>query len=80
MRRRKTKLKTMDKILIIMAVAMCIFTIAMVVIFCIFQAVPDTLITAFFGACGAEGGFMGVIQVAKKIMEGKGEKSKEIDL
>ncbi len=60
----------MDFVLAVMFVALMIFTVVMVVIFCIFQAVPDTLIQCFFTAFGAEGGFMAVIAVAKKFTEG----------
>lgn len=39
---------TIDKILIICGIAVIVFTITMIVIFCIFQAVPDTLIDSFY--------------------------------
>ena len=48
------KLNTIDKILIFCTVTLLIFTITMIVIFCIFQSVPDTLITVFFGAFSIE--------------------------
>ena len=50
----KKKLNTLDKILIGCALFLAIFTIIMVVIFCVFQSVPDTLITAVFGCLGSE--------------------------
>jgi len=46
--------KTLDRILIGCALFLLIFTIAMVVIFCVFQSVPDTLIDAVFGLLGGE--------------------------
>lgn len=67
------KLNTMDKILMIMAILLILFTIAMIVIFCLYQAVPDSLVTAFFTAFGAEGGFCAVIMVAKKITENRND-------
>lgn len=51
---KKPKLNTIDKILIFCTAVLLIFTIVMVVIFCIYQSVPDTLIGAFFGAFSIE--------------------------
>lgn len=51
---KKPKLNTIDKVLIFCTVLLLIFTITMIVLFCIFQSVPDTLIGAFFGAFGIE--------------------------
>lgn len=51
---KKNKLNTIDKILIFCTAVLLIFTIVMVVIFCIYQSVPDTLIGAFFGAFSIE--------------------------
>ena len=70
---RKKSLHTMDVILLIMALLLVAFTITMIVLFCIYQQIPDTLVTAFFSAFGAEGGFMAVIMVTKKITENKDE-------
>ncbi len=63
----------MDFVLAVMFVALMIFTVVMVVIFCVFQAVPDTLIQCFFTAFGAEGGFMAAIMIAKKLTEKDGD-------
>ena len=41
-------MNTIDKILIACAIAVIVFTLAMIVIFCVFQSVPDTLIDNFF--------------------------------
>ena len=68
MRKRKRR-HTMDTILAIMGVSIVLFTITMIVLFCIYQSVPDTLITCFFACCGSEGGFMAAIMVAKKFKE-----------
>jgi hypothetical protein len=51
---KKSKLNTIDKILIFCTVLLLIFTITMIIIFCIYQSVPDTLIGAFFGAFSIE--------------------------
>ena len=50
----KKKLNTIDKVLIFCTTILLIFTIVMVVIFCIYQSVPDTLVVAFFGAFSIE--------------------------
>ena len=50
----KKKLNTIDKILIFCTALLLIFTITMIVIFCIYQSVPDTLIGAFYSAFGIE--------------------------
>ena len=41
-------MSTIDKILIICGIAVIVFTVTMIVIFCIFQSVPDTLIENFY--------------------------------
>ena len=48
------KLNTIDKVLIFCTTILLIFTIVMVVIFCIYQSIPDTLVVAFFGAFSIE--------------------------
>ena len=42
-------MSTIDKILISCALAVIVFTVTMIVIFCIYQSTPDTLIECFFG-------------------------------
>ena len=44
----REQMSTIDKILILCGIAVIVFTVTMVVIFCIFQSVPDTLIENFF--------------------------------
>lgn len=63
------EVKAMDTILVFMAVFLIVFTITMIVLFCVFQAVPDTLITSVFTCFGAEGGFMSLIQITKRRKE-----------
>ena len=64
-------MKTMDKILVLMAVFLFLFTVTMIVIFCFMGDVPNTLIERVFISCLGEGGVMGAIQVAKVIKEKK---------
>ena len=44
----REQMSTIDKILISCAIAVIVFTVTMVVIFCIFQTIPDTLVECFF--------------------------------
>lgn len=57
---------TTDKALIFSAIMLVLFTVVMIVIFFIFQTVPDSLIVAFFGAFGLEGGYCAFIHKLKK--------------
>ena len=41
-------MSTIDKILILCGIAVIVFTVTMVVIFCIFQSIPDVLVENFF--------------------------------
>ena len=41
-------MNTIDKILLGCAIAVIAFTVAMIVIFCIFQSIPDTLVDNFY--------------------------------
>ena len=70
-RNRLAKRHTMDVILAIMGVAILTFTVTMIILFCVYQSVPDELVRCFFACCGSEGGFMAVIMVAKKLKEGR---------
>lgn len=60
---------TTDKALIFSAIMLVVFTIVMIVIFFIYQTVPDSLVVAFFGAFGLEGGYCAFIQKCKKDKE-----------
>ena len=65
-RKRKSaarkKLKTMDIILVVMAVLLVAFTLKMIVVFERTGAIPDTLCTCVFAALGGECGVMGWIK------------------
>ena len=73
----KRNIHTMDVILAIMGVAILLFTVTMIVLFCAYQSIPDTLVQCFFACCGSEGGFMALIMVAKKIKEGRADEEQE---
>lgn len=61
----KDKERTMDKILILVGIAIIIFTGIMIYLYLITGGIPDTLCTCFFVACTGECGFMGWIKAAK---------------
>lgn len=48
------KLNTIDKILLTLAGFIFGFTVTMIVIFCIYQVTPDTLIECVFACCSSE--------------------------
>lgn len=53
--KKRKKRSTLDKVLLFCAISILVFTIIMIVLFCIFQSVPDTLIVSFFGVFTGEG-------------------------
>jgi ABC-type phosphate transport system permease subunit len=53
--KRRKKLSTLDRVLLFCAISILVFTITMIVLFCIYQSVPDTLIVSFFGVFTGEG-------------------------
>lgn len=69
MKKEKTKLGTMDLILLLLGIFLALFTAAMTVIHCITGSTPDTLITCVFGICGVEGGVMGWIKTSKNKLQ-----------
>ena len=68
-KRRRKKMSTIDKVLFFCASSIILFTIAMSVIFCIYQSVPDTLIVSFFGVFTGEGCICWRIWAKKKGIE-----------
>ena len=65
MKKKKSKLNTLDKVLIIMASFLFVFIVATVVIYTIKDWQYDTLITMVLGGSGAEVFASAIIQVAK---------------
>ena len=64
---------TIDKALYFSAIMIILFTIVMIVMFWKFQAVPDSLIVAYYGCFGLEGGYCAFIHKLKKDKEGSKE-------
>lgn len=77
-RRRKGKLRTwwrkagmMDRILLLLGAFLLVFTVSMVIVFICCGSIPDTLVTAVFAICGAEGGIMGWIKNSKERVQSR---------
>ena len=60
---------TMDIILVVLGIALAIFTVAMIALFCLYQSTPDTLIGCVFAAITGECGIMGWIKNNKERQE-----------
>lgn len=65
------KIKTMDVILLIVAVALLAFTITMIKLFKETGMIPDTLVTCVFAVLGGECGAMAWIKTAKERNKGR---------
>ena len=68
-KRRKKKWKTLDKVLLGVAVFLIIFIAAMIVTFWRFQSVPDALIDAVLRAGGVEAVITATITIVKLFKE-----------
>lgn len=71
------EIKAMDVALVIVLIITLVFTGVMIWLFIQFQAVPDTLITAFFAVVGGECGVMGWIKTSKEKNKAKNEEKNE---
>ena len=73
-------MNTIDKILLGLVGFLAGFTITMIVIFCIYQVTPDTLIECVFACCASEAVITFAIWRIKKkcgITKSKGDKKNE---
>lgn len=61
----KRKIKTMDAVLVTMAVFLLVFVVVMLWLYQATGGIPDTLCTCVFAACGGECGVMGWIRTTK---------------
>ena len=66
-------MNTIDKVLITLASFIFGFTVTMIVIFCIYQVTPDTLIECVFACCSSEAVITFAIWWIKKKANRKGE-------
>ena len=70
-RRRRKKLDTSLKVIIVMGVFAALFIITMVITFWVKDAVPDTLIQYTLGAGGVEAFLLAGIKISKVLTEAK---------
>ena len=63
---KEKKIKTMDVILVVIAVALLLFTIEMILLYRETGAIPDTLCACVFTALGGECGAMAWIKTTKE--------------
>lgn len=71
--------KTLAVILLAVGVFDVAFIITMIVLFCVFQTVPDVLIQCVLGASGVEAFLTAAIQIVKIIFEKKKKKQTETE-
>ena len=71
MKTRKKRMKTRNKILIIVSIFLLVFIIAMTVIFCVKGSVPDTLIDKVLGVGGVVDVMTATITIADKVLKRK---------
>lgn len=63
---RGKKLGVMNLILILVGVALVVFTVVMIRLFITTGSIPDTLVTCVFAVLGGECGVMGWIKTTKE--------------
>lgn len=61
-------LKFSKKIIIVMFLSSAVFTAIMIAVYLITGGVPDTLVSEFFNFFKLEGGALGIIKVAEKVI------------
>lgn len=64
------KMGTMNKILLLIAIFLLLFTVTMIVVFIKTGAIPDTLVTCVFAACTGEVSVCGWIRNTKNKIAG----------
>ena len=69
----KKPMNGLDKTLLFVAILDTVFVIAMIVLFCLFQDVPESLVLAVFGATFGECGCCSYIWKNKKEMQFRNE-------
>lgn len=58
-------MKTLNKILIILGIFIALFIITMIILFCVFQSIPDTLVVGVLGSGGTECILCAIIEITK---------------
>lgn len=73
---KEKEVRTMDVILVFIAIFLLVFIVTMLILYYITGAIPDTLCTCVFAVCGGECGVMGWIKTTK---ERKKERQQELE-
>lgn len=71
---KKKKAKTSNVILAVLGLFLLAFIVTMIVMFCKFQTVPDTLIENVLDATKWEAGVLAFITISKVVRDGFGNK------
>lgn len=79
-KKKKKKNDGLNRALIFCVIFAVLFTICMIVLFCLFQSTPDVLIGAVFTALFGELGFCTLIYKVKYKKELKDDDLQEVDL
>ena len=75
--RRLKPRKTSNMVLLVLGVFLLAFIVTMIVLFCLFQAVPDTLIQYTLGAGGVEALVLAGIKISKVVAGDKDPEEEE---
>ena len=76
MKRQKKEVRTMDVVLIVIALFLLVFVTVLIAQYYFTGGIPDTLCTCVFAICGGECGVMGWIKTTK---ERKQERKYELE-
>lgn len=76
MKRQKKEVRTMDVVLVVIAIFLLVFVTVLIVLYYLTGGIPDTLCTCVFAICGGECGVMGWIKTTK---ERKQERKYELE-
>ena len=76
MKRQKKEVRTMDVVLIVIALFLLVFVTVLIALYYLTGGIPDTLCTCVFAICGGECGVMGWIKTTK---ERKRERKYELE-
>ena len=78
-RKQQYKWNVFDRILLALALFLLVFSVIMVIVFCLYQSVPDSLIVAVFGMASGECGFMAWIKRGKDSLENKNKNKETVE-
>lgn len=76
MKKQKKEVRTMDVVLVVIALFLLVFVTVLIVLYYLTGGIPDTLCTCVFAICGGECGVMGWIKTTK---ERKQERKYELE-